>query len=331
MSYLKAVTYIQPDNVVKNDDLFAEIGGESLDQVVKAMGVETRAWVADNQTAGDLAVEAASKLFEEYSIRPEDVDFVLFCSQCMDYFLPSTACIIQDRLGIPVTAGACGFDLGCSGYVYGLAMADSFVNSGLASNVLLLTADTLSRYIHPKDKNRLLFGDAASASVISTDGFAEIGKVHMGTDGSGAGNIMVKNGAGRHSARTMNEWKDESGNLHRDDWFYMDGEAVFNFTVERIPEMIAGCLEKNRLSRDDVDYFIFHQANRYMLNTIRKLNGIPKDHFFVDISDTGNTSSSTVPVGIVKSMGNGTVCNGKTVMLAGFGVGYSWASTILKF
>lgn len=329
MAFLKAISYYQPERVVTNSELEKLFGDES--NTLKAMGVESRAWAAEDQTAGDMAVSAAQKMFRENNICPESIDFVIFCSQCMDYYLPSTACLIQSRLGIPTSSGAFGMDLGCSGYVYGLAMASSLVDSGMASNVLLLTADTLTKYIHQEDKNLMLFGDAASASVIAKEGFAQIGKFDFGTDGTGAENIIVRNGCSRNFDKTGKVWTDDAGNVHRDDNFFMDGEAVFNFTVERVPGLIENCLQQNHLGKEDVGYYVFHQANRYMLNTLRKLNQIPKEKFFVDLSDTGNTSSSTVPVGIVKSMENSSIQEGMNVMLAGFGVGFSWASTILKF
>ena len=329
MAFLKAISYYQPEKVVTNSELESLFGDEST--TLKAMGVESRTWASEDETAGDMAVCAAKRMFAEYSISPESIDFVIFCSQCMDYFLPSTSCIIQTRLGIPTTAGAFGMDLGCSGYVYGLAMANSLVDSGTASNVLLLTADTLTKFIHSEDKNLMLFGDAAAASLVSKTGFAQIGKFDFGTDGSGAESLIVRNGASRHFEKNGKVWSDDAGNVHRDDNFFMDGEAIFNFTVEKVPLLIENCLQSNNLGKDDIGYYVFHQANKYMLNTLRKLNMIPKEQFFMDISDTGNTSSSTVPVGIVKSIRNNSIHEGMNVMLAGFGVGLSWASTILKF
>lgn len=305
--------------------------GGGISNAAKTSGVETRRRAAEGETASDLAVKAAQQLFKENNINPTDIDFLMFCTQSPDYFMPSTSCVIQDRLGLPTTAGAFGIDLGCSGFVYGLAIADSLVNSGLAKSVLLLTADTISKYLHPQDKNRLLFGDAATATLVAQDGIAEIGKFERGTDGSGFEHIIIRNGANRQRQMTGEEWTDASGNVHRADHFDMDGEAVFNFTVERIPSLISGCLEKNGISQEQVDYYVFHQANKFMLNTLRKLNKLPKEQFFVDLSDTGNTTSSSVPIGLCKSLKNGSVHGGMNVMIAGFGVGLSWASTILKF
>lgn len=327
MAFIKAITYYQPEHVVSND----ELNFDDAAKVAKTMGVESRTWAAENETSGDMAVLAAKKLFKENGISPTEIDFIIFCSQGMDYYMPSTSCIIQDRLGIPTSAGAFGMDLGCSGFVYGLAIANSFVESGLAKNILLLTAETTSKYMHCEDKNRLLFGDASSATVISSSGFARIGNFDYGTDGSGFEHIIIRNGSSRHLSRNGNEWTDSAGIIHRDDWFDMDGEAIFNFTVEHIPLLIKDCLAKNNLEKSDVDYYVFHQANKYMLNTLRKLNEIPKEKFFIDLSDTGNTASSTVPIGIVKSLKNGSIQKDMKVMLAGFGVGLSWASTILTF
>lgn len=329
MAYIKALAYYLPEEVVDNKQLERELGGVEL--TAKSAGVEYRRKAALGETGSDMAVKAAEKLFKEKGIRSESIDFLLYCTQSPDYFMPSTSCVIQDRLGVPTTAGAFGYDLGCSGYVYGLAIANSFVDSGLAKNVLLLTADTISKYLHPQDKNRLLFGDAASASLISTEGIAKIGKFECGTDGSGFEHIIIRNGANRHRERTGNSWMDDNGNIHYDDNFDMDGEAVFNFTVDRIPILINDCLKKNNMEKEEVDYYVFHQANKYILNTLRKLNQLPKDRFFVDLSDTGNTTSTTVPIGLVKSLEAGSIHEGMNVMVAGFGVGLSWAATILKF
>lgn len=332
MAFIKELTYYLPERIVTNDELeqqLADVGG--IASVVKSMGVMERHVADENETASDLAVKAAEKLFKKSGLSPKEIDFLMFCTQGPDYFMPSTSCIIQDRLGIPTTAGAFGFDLGCSGFVYGLAMANSFVESGLAKNVLLLTADTTSKYIHPKDRNLALFGDGASATIITTEGIAEIGKFDLGTDGSGYEHIIIKNGGYRNRRQTGAEYEDQNGDIRRDDWFYMNGESVFNFTVDRIPLLIAETLKKNGISREDIGYYVFHQANKFMLNTLRKINAIPKDQFFVDISDTGNTASSTVSIGLCKSLDNGNIQKGMNVFVAGFGVGLSWAGTILKF
>ena len=192
---------------------------------------------------------------------------------------------------------------------------------GGAENVLLLTADTISKYMNPTDKNRLLFGDAATATLIAKDGCAEIGKFEMGTDGSGYEHIIIRNGGCRQRLMDGTE----------NDWFEMDGESVFKFTVDRLPMLINGTLEKNGIDKDNVDYYVFHQANKFMLNTIRKVNKIPKERFYIHLEESGNTTSSTVPIGLAKSIESSAIHNNMNVMVAGFGVGLSWAGTILKF
>ena len=329
MAYIHSISYYLPKRILTNDYLEKQFG--DISQLAKTVGVTKRHHAEQNETSSDLAVKAGMKLFKESSINPDDIDFLIFCTQGPDYFMPSTSCIIQDRLNIPTTSGAFGIDLGCSGYVYGLAIANSFVDSGLAKNVLLLTSDTVSKYIHPCDKNLILFGDASSATLIASEGIAKIGDFARGTDGKGFDQLIIKNGGFRNHAFTGKEYIDEDGETHRDDWFYMNGEAVFNFTVERIPLLIKECLDKNRLEKEDIDYYVFHQANKFMLNTLRKLNKISKDSFFVELDDTGNTTSSSVPIGLKKCIDRGIIHQDMNVMVSGFGVGLSWAATILKF
>lgn len=270
-------------------------------------------------------------MFDEWYIKPDIIDFIIFATQSPDHFLPASSCILQERLGISTTAGAFDFDLGCSGYAYGLAIAKSFVESGLATNVLLLTGDTISKYLHKEDKNRMLFGDSATASLISKEGFAEIGESVYGTDGSGYESIIVKNRASRHLITTGNETVDDQENVRRDDYFYMNGEQVFNFTIDRVPKLIEDTLLKNGTDKDDIDYYVFHQANKFMLNTIRKVCGISKEKFYINLENIGNTTSSSIPNGLKDCIDRDIIQKGQNVMVAGFGVGLSWSATILKF
>lgn len=271
-------------------------------------------------------------IIEEYGISPSEIDFLLLCTQSPDYFLPSTACLLQHRLGIPVTSGAFDYNLGCSGCIYGLAVAKGLVSAGIARNVLLLTAETYSKYLHPSDKsNRSIFGDGAAACLISTDGFAEIGDFVCGTDGSGAENLIVKTGASKQRKPTGIFKEDEEGHTWYDDYLYMNGGAIFNFTLETVPVLVRQLLDKSGSQKEEIDYFIFHQANKFMLNTIRKVCVLPKEKFYVSLENTGNTVSSTVLIGLKDCLLNGTIKAGMQVVVAGFGVGLSWGGTILKF
>lgn len=332
MAFIKAISYYLPEKVVTNDELVKEFPEWSVEKVAQKVGVDSRHIAAKNETAGDMAEKAARKLFKEFSIDPLSIDFLLFCTQSPDYFLPSTACILQDRLGIPTTSGAFDYNLGCSGCIYGMAMACGLISSRIARNVLLLTAETYNKYLHPSDKsNRSIFGDGAAACLISTDGFAKIGEFSLGTDGSGANNLIVKTGASRQRMPTGNSIEDDEGHVWYDDYLYMNGGAIFNFTLDVVPAMINDILAKNQLERKDIDFAIFHQANKFMLNTVRKVCGLAQEKFYINLANTGNTVSSTVLIGLKDSLDSKMICSGNRVLIAGFGVGLSWGGTMLFF
>ena len=332
-AYIKAISYYLPDRVVTNEGLVKEFPEWDVEKVYSKVGVKERHLAAESETAGDLAEKAALKLFEEYQVSPSDIDFLLLCTQSPDYRLPSTACILQARLGIPTSAGAFDYDLGCSGCIYGMAVAKGLIAAGLASNVLLLTAETYTKYLHPDDKsNRTIFGDGAAACLISREeGLAEIGDFVFGTDGSGAENLMVKTQGARFPEKTGLSTEDDDGHVNREDYLYMNGSAIFNFTLEQVPPMMKQLLEKSGLGKDDIDYFVFHQANKYMLSTLRKICGIPKDKFHIDLEHTGNTVSSTVLISLKDCLDQGVIHSGMKVMACGFGVGLSYGGTILHF
>ncbi len=325
MAFIKAISYYLPEKVMTNEELVKEFPEWNVDKVAQKVGVDSRHLAAPEETAGDMAEKAARKLFAEYNINPSAIDFLMLCTQSPDYFLPSTACVIQDRLGIPTSAGAFDYNLGCSGCIYGMAVAKGLIAAGVAKNILLLTAETYNKYLHPSDKsNRSIFGDGAAACLISTDGFAEIGEFSLGTDGSGANNLIVKTGASRHKNTSGLSVEDVEGHVWYDDYLYMNGGAIFNFTLEAVPIMMKEVLQKNNLTKEDIDFYLFHQANKFMLNTIRKVCTLPKDKFYVNLSETGNTVSSTVLIGLKECLCKGTIKKGDKVMIAGFGVGLSW-------
>ena len=327
-AYIKAISYYLPEKVVTNEQLVEEFPEWSVDKIAKKVGINERHIAAEDETAGDMAFKAAEKLIQENGIKRDSIDFVLLCTQSPDYFLPSTSCIIQSRLGLPTKCGAFDFNLGCSGYEYGLAVAKGFILSDIAKNVLLLTAETYNKHIHPKDKgNRTIFGDGASASLISTDGFAKIGEFVLGSDGSGYDRLILKTGAMRHY-QPMNDYhEDEDGTPRSSDHLFMDGKAIFDFTSDTVPAMIEDTLAKNQLAMEDVDLFVFHQANRYMINYLRKLMDIDKEKFFVFMETVGNTVSSTIPIALCEAQNEGKLMG--NILLAGFGVGLSYGATII--
>lgn len=326
-AFIKDIAYYLPETVLTNEQLASEFPEWSTDKIAQKVGISERHIAAPDETATDMAYQAAMKLFEQ-GIDKSCVDFVLLCTQSGDYFLPSSACLLQDRLGLSTHCGALDFNLGCSGYEYGLAMAKGLIVAGVAHNVLLLTAETYTKYIHPQDKgNRTIFGDGASATLVSTDGFAEIGEVVVGTDGSGAENLIVRSLGARHKAPLNDLHVNEEEGLISGDHLYMHGGNVFNFTADVVPPMVEELLSKSGLTQDDVDLWVFHQANKYMINYLRKMLDIDKDKFYLFMEKVGNTVSSTIPIALVEARREGRLRG--NVLLAGFGVGLSWGGVML--
>ena len=328
-AYINAISYYLPEEVLTNEALVSEFPEWTVEKVAGKVGVTERHIAAENETAADMGTKAAEKLFTEHNIDRSVVDFLLFCTQSPDYYLPTSACLIQERLGLSTHVGALDFNLGCSGFVYGLSLAKGLIAGGIAKNVLLITAETYSKHMHPLDKgNRTIFGDAAAATLVSTEGFAVIGNFSLGTDGRGAENLIVRKGAMRQ-ANALNDLQfDESGNPKSSDFLFMDGGEIFNFTSEAVPVLVEDVLNKNELQQNEINLFVFHQANKYMMNYLRKLIDINPENFYIHLEKVGNTVSSTIPIALYEA-GKEDKLNGN-VLLAGFGVGYSWGGVILK-
>jgi 3-oxoacyl-[acyl-carrier-protein] synthase-3 len=305
-----------------------------VEKIDDKTGIRERHIAAPEECSSDLAVAAARKLFDSGACRPDEIDFVLLCTQSPDYFLPTTACLVQDRLGIPTTAGALDFNLGCSGFVYGLGLAEGLIASGQARNLLLLTAETYSKFLHPRDKSvRTLFGDAAAATLLTASEQPSLGPFVYGTDGAGAPNLIVPAGGMRQArtAETAIAKEDDSENLRSQDNLFMAGGEIFNFTLSAVPKSIQALLERASLSFEQIDLFVFHQANRFMLEHLRKRLKIPAEKFQVSMAHCGNTVSSTIPIALKEAQREGRLKDGATVMLVGFGVGYSWGATLLRW
>lgn len=329
MAYIKAISYYLPEKIVTNEELVANFPEWTVEKIADKVGVKKR-HIAENETISEMGIKASEKLFKQNpNIKRETIDFVLLCTQSPDYFLPPTACIIQNKLGLPTSCGAFDFNLGCSGYEYGLAIAKGFLESGIAKNVLLITSEAYNKHIHIKDKgNRSIFGDAATATLISNNGFAEIGEFVLGSDGSGANNLIVKTGAFA-SPEKKNDLKfDTDGNPVSSDHLYMNGGEIFSFTLMTVPKMVKQTLERNKLLKDQIDLFVFHQANKFMLNHLRKKLKIDEDKFFLNLENIGNTVSSTIPIALCDAKETGLLRG--NVLIAGFGVGLSWGATVLK-
>ena len=326
---IKAISYYLPASVLDNQKLNADFPEWSVDKISSKTGIYERHISDENEFTSDMAVSAAEKLFSEHGISRDDIDFILLCTQSPDYFLPTTACLVQNRLNIPTTAGSLDFNLGCSGYVYGLAIAKGLIFSNIAKNVLLITSEAYSKFIHPRDKsNRTIFGDGASATLVSTEGFAEILDFELGTDGSGAKNLIVKNGAIRHPDLSGVDMEDDFNNIKNDNHLFMNGSEIFSFTSDAIPSLVAKTLEKNKLVLGNINLFVLHQANKFILDHLRKKIKIPEDKFYIFLENRGNTVSSTVPIALCEAKKENKLSG--NILLCGFGVGYSWGSCIIK-
>lgn len=277
------------------------------EKIVSKTGIVSRHIIKNGETALDLATGAAQNLFASSMIASGEIDYLLLCTQSPEYRLPSTACILHERLGLPKTAGALAFDHGCSGFIYGLSLAKGLVVGGMAKKVLLVTAETYTKYIAETDRaTRTIFGDGAAATIIDLESAAKIGAFSFGTDGSGAEKLIVRDGR-----------------------LFMDGPEIFNFTLDVVPKTMEAVLAKNGLAREDIDLYVFHQANKFMLDAIRKVNGLPSEKFYINMETVGNTVSSTIPIALKQLEDAGRLTHGMKVMLMGFGVGLSWGATVI--
>lgn len=319
-SYIKSIEYYVPKKIEYNDQ---------NEKLTKKIGIN-QINVVEEETATDLAFMAAEKLFESGICEREHIDFIIFCTQSPDYFLPTSACLLQARLELPTKCGAFDYNLGCSGYVYGLSLAKGLIETGQAENILLLTGDTYSKYVNKKDQSvKVLFGDAGSATLISNVNANEdyLGPFVFGTDGTGKENLIVRNGGARepYTEEALSELEDRYGNLRSNANLYMNGPEVFNFTLREVPPAFFELLEKTGMAIQDYDRFVFHQANKFMLEHLRLKLKIPEEKFTVCLENYGNTVSSTIPIALKNEMEQGNLDDNNKLLLLGFGVGYSWA------
>jgi 3-oxoacyl-[acyl-carrier-protein] synthase-3 len=308
-------TYL-PSIEVSNEEIANLMPGWSASKISNKLGIDKRFVAEKEQTALDLAVEVCRLINSKIDL--DEIDGLILCTQSPEYFLPTTSCILQDRIGLKKSTACFDFNLGCSGYIYGLAIAKGLISSGILRNILFVTSETYSKYIDTDDgSNRALFGDASTVSLLSISDSDNIGNFSLGTDGSGYQNLIVKNGGAK--------FKDLNSPMR----LYMNGPEIFSFTNSMIPKLVVDTLKVNNLTMDEIDYFVFHQANRYMLEHLRNKLGISTEKFLVDMSSSGNTVSNTIPIVLEKIINKAEYAN-KNVMIVGFGVGYSWGGTVLK-
>jgi 3-oxoacyl-[acyl-carrier-protein] synthase-3 len=321
---ISQVEYHLPENILSNEELAARFPEWPAHRIEEKLGIVERRIAANNETSSDLAEAAAEKLFHATHIQRNEVDYLIFCTQTPDYLLPSSSCVLQNRLKIPKSCGAIDFNLGCSGYVYGLGLAKGLIETRQANKVLLLTGETYSKLLLPDDKStRTLFGDAGTATLIESSNKSEnyIGPFAYGTDGSGSDHLIVHKGGLRQPGLPMDMI----------DGLKMEGTKIFNFSIKEVKNCLQQLLKTSGKSLDDIDLFVFHQANGYMLDFLCRKCGINPSKFYKHYKNVGNTVSNSIPIALHHAMKEGRIGYGSLVALVGFGVGLSWGSCLVKF
>jgi 3-oxoacyl-[acyl-carrier-protein] synthase-3 len=337
MAYINGIDFFLPKKTLSNEDINKEHPEWSADKISAKTGIYNRHVSSEIEFTSDLGTNAALKLFRSKKINRDDIDYLIFCTQSPDFLIPTTACIVQENLKLSNNIGAIDINMGCSGYLYGLSYAKGLIESGQAENILLITSETYTKFINPLDKsNKTIFGDGATASLVSklpkSNLSGKINKFSFYTDGSGYDKLIVRNGGTKYRNEEDQNSFDELGHfVKNDDNLFMDGKAVFEFTAFKVPPLIKKILNNHDLDIDDVGLFIFHQANIYMMNFIRKRCKIPEEKFHIYIKDTANTVSSTIPLALNDALNNQKIKKGTKVMLVGFGVGLSISGSIIHY
>jgi 3-oxoacyl-[acyl-carrier-protein] synthase-3 len=316
-----------PERVETNDELQQAFPAWDMPTIQEKTGIHQRHIAAPNECSSDLGVAAGLKLFREHNIDPREIDFLLLCTQSPDYPLPTTACLMQPRLGLRDSVGALDFNLGCSGFVYGLALADGLIRTGAVKKVLLITAETYSKYIDAGDRSlRTIFGDAAAATLIEAHPEPTLGAFQFGTDGAGADTLLVTRGGLRPECEALKP-------RHRQRWksaLYMDGPSLISFAVGAIPQLVKNILAAAAMQKEEIDLYLLHQATYKMLEQLREALGIPAEQMPILLEHYGNTVSSTLPILIDDLRRAGRLRPGQKNMLIGFGVGWSWAGCVWR-
>lgn len=316
---IAAIGSYLPERVIDNDEVVARFGFERgfLDHKI---GIRRRHIARADESVADMAVAAAERLFATDAVDRSELGLLVLCTQNPDYRLPATADIVQDRLKLPTTVAAFDINQGCSGYVYGLSIAKAMMSANGIGAGLLITSEAYSKVIDPVDRNTVpVFGDGASATLVRAGAAGRLGRFSFGSDGSGANELIVRAGGSRHP-----EMACTGANA-----LYMNGRAIFNFMMRRVPADVEACLAANDLTKADIDFFIFHQASRYMLESLSREMGLEKERVPVMMAEFANTVSSTIPM-TLEALGGMSALAGKRLLLSGFGVGLSWASTIVR-
>jgi 3-oxoacyl-[acyl-carrier-protein] synthase-3 len=329
---IKGISCCVPKNTERNIDLDI-LTQEEIQKFIDATGVEERRIATKEICTSDLCCEAAEKLIKDLNWQKEEIEILVFVSQTADYILPVSAAILQDRLGLSTNCIAFDVPLGCSGYVYGMSIIASMMNSTGIKKGLLLAGDTSSKLLSKTDKSTVpLFGDGGSATAFELDEKADVLLFDLGTDGSGYKTIIVNDGGSRN--RTNSEsltYHTISPGIERNACqLILDGMDVFSFGISQAPKTVNKLIEKFEIDKDAINHFVFHQANLMMNKMIVKKLKLPVEKVPYSLKEFGNTSSTTIPLTIVTELKDSLTNTSQDLILCGFGVGLSWGTAKIR-
>ncbi|MBW2541091.1 MAG: ketoacyl-ACP synthase III [Deltaproteobacteria bacterium] len=333
---LEGIEFALPKRLLTNADLRREHPDWDMEKIAERTGVLERHFCAPDETALDLGEQASRQLLERLKLSASDVGAVIMCTNSPDYILPSNACLLQARLGLPTSIPAFDFSLSCSGYVYGLFIAKSLIGNGAVPNVLLVTGDSYSRFMHPGDRSTItLFGDGCAATLIcsAAEGPSGIAEFALGTDGRSSESFMIEAGGARvpHSEETAKPITDATGSVRSADHIEMDGAAVLAFVRKCVPPLIEELLATAGHGMEAVDLVVFHQASALSLEYLQRWLKLPPEKTFSNIHHVGNLVSASIPVALREAELEGRLRPGMKVMLVGFGVGLSWGACLVDW
>jgi 3-oxoacyl-[acyl-carrier-protein] synthase III len=335
MLIIDEIEYFLPKNKVSNEDFLEKNKDWDIDSIKKTTGVSTRYYTDPNETALDISFKACINLFNKKPELKEKVDALIFCTHSSDYIIPSNSLILHGMLNLSEDVFAFDYNLACSGFVYGLGISEGLLKSGIASHILLINADTYSKYVNDKDRStKVLFGDAAAVSYLrKSDENNGMLDILCSSSGKHSKKIIIPAGGMRlpKSSDTKIEEKDKNGNIRSLEDLHMDGFGVFSFINSKIPQQIKKICKKNQISLEEIDLFIFHQANKMGIDSITRILKINPEKVYSNIHNVGNTVSASIPLALKDAIIQNKIKTGDLVLLSGFGTGLSWASCIFRF
>ena len=318
---IKAIESSFPKNFETNSNLKSDNPQWNIEEIERKTGINKRWISSSNETAVDLAFKACEKILLKVDLNT--IDTLILVTQSPDYFLPTSACILHEKLSLNKNTKCFDINLGCSGFVYGLSVATSYIQTHLSNKVLLVCAETYTKFIDKNDRtNRPIFSDAATATLITRSKDANIGPFLFGTNGKGYSNLIVKEGAAK-SGYVCNDKTQPT--LH------MDGSDVFMFTMSEIPKNVDDLIAFSEFKKENIDMFIFHQGSKIVLDTLQSKLSIPNEKFYSNLKLIGNTVSSTIPLALKDASDNLKIQANHIILISGFGVGLSWGSCLIKW